>query len=423
MSAHGLRRGFVVFDNTSRRPSVSHTCLQPIADWLAADEDYLEHEGVFFEVCEQAGALMGAFIWRTNRGQGCGGIRSREYPSARDWLRDGLRLATGMGRKNALAGLFWGGAKGVVAESPANESPLTPHVREALFAAYGRFLTSLRGCYVAAEDSGVTVNDVDAVFSKTRHTTCISPSLGGSGNPSVITARGIVCAIKAAAQWMGETIQGKVVAVQGCGQVGLPLCRYLVAEGVRVVVSESSAQRAAEVGDELRQLGVELRTAPFGDNTILFEDAFCVSPNAWGGVLNKDTIPSIRAKVVCGACNNQLQFAADAGMLMQRGVIYVPDFVCNRMGVVNCSMEVYGNFPGDPLLEQHFDVSNPDSIPSTVKKVLSAAKEQGIDTNAAAVLMADQASRVAHPITGHRGALIIQWLVANGWAAGCNDPV
>ncbi len=118
----------------------------------------MEHEGVFFEVCEQAGALMGAFIWRTNRGQGCGGIRSREYPSARDWLRDGLRLATGMGRKNALAGLFWGGAKGVVAESPANESPLTPHVREALFAAYGRFLTSLRGCYVAAEDSGAQLH-------------------------------------------------------------------------------------------------------------------------------------------------------------------------------------------------------------------------------------------------------------------------
>jgi leucine dehydrogenase len=97
---------------------------------------------------------MGAFIWRTNRGQGCGGIRSREYPSARDWLRDGLRLATGMGRKNALAGLFWGGAKGVVAQPPASELLLTPQARDALFADYGRFLTSLRGCYVAAEDSG-----------------------------------------------------------------------------------------------------------------------------------------------------------------------------------------------------------------------------------------------------------------------------
>ena len=175
---------------------------------------HMEHEGVFFEVGRQGGALMGAFIWRTNRGQGCGGIRSREYPSAREWLRDGLRLATGMGRKNALAGLFWGGAKGVVAQPPPSEFPLTPQTREAIFADYGRFLTSLRGCYVAAEDSGalaplialqpwcsrscagVTVKDVDAVFSKTRHTTCISPSLGGSGNPSVITARGIVCAIQ-----------------------------------------------------------------------------------------------------------------------------------------------------------------------------------------------------------------------------------
>jgi leucine dehydrogenase len=218
--------------------------------------------------------------------------------------------------------------------------------------------------------AGVTVKDVDVVFSKTRHTTCISPSLGGSGNPSVITARGIVCAIQvhlhsyrytshfsfcrchwclhslatsdapqAAAEWLGETLQGKLVAIQGCGQVGLPLCRFLVAEGARVVVSESSAHRAADVGDELRQLGVELRTTPFGDNSILcakrfiyflncalmyifkswnmYEDAFCVSPNAWGGVLNKDTIPNIKAKAVCGACNNQLQFASDARLLMQ----------------------------------------------------------------------------------------------------------
>jgi hypothetical protein len=114
----------------------------------------MEHEGVFFEVGSVGGALMGAFIWRTNRGQGCGGIRSREYPSAREWLRDGLRLATGMGRKNALAGLFWGGAKGVVAQPPPSEFPLTPQARDAIFTDYGRFLTSLRGCYVAAEDSG-----------------------------------------------------------------------------------------------------------------------------------------------------------------------------------------------------------------------------------------------------------------------------
>jgi leucine dehydrogenase len=143
--------------------------------------------------------------------------------------------------------------------------------------------------------TGVTVKDVDVVFSRTRHTTCISPSLGGSGNPSVITARGIVCAIQvqvssrtlntspatsfsaapfhmrlqAAAEWLGQTLRGKVVAVQGCGQVGLPLCRYLVAEGARVIVSESSPQRIAEVSSELQKLAVELRFAPFGDNSIL----------------------------------------------------------------------------------------------------------------------------------------------------------
>jgi glutamate dehydrogenase/leucine dehydrogenase len=138
---------------------VTHFAYTP----LISSRCRMGHEGVFFEVSGQGAALMGAFIWRTNRGQGCGGIRSREYPSARDWLRDGLRLATGMGRKNALAGLFWGGAKGVVAQPPSSELPLTPEVRHGIFTDYGRFLTSLRGCYVAAEDSGVCALIASAV--------------------------------------------------------------------------------------------------------------------------------------------------------------------------------------------------------------------------------------------------------------------
>ena len=158
----------------------------------AGGRDYDKHDAFFLQVHEPTRSLMGAAIWRTARGAGCGGVRLRTYGSLEEYVSDGLRLAQGMGRKSALAGLWWGGGKGVIA-APRDESTgdfkFTPEQRKDLLNSYGDFVTSLRGAYVGAEDVGICVDDVDAIFQNTRFITCISPELGGAGNPSVPTAQ------------------------------------------------------------------------------------------------------------------------------------------------------------------------------------------------------------------------------------------
>jgi len=197
----------------------------------------LKHEGMFFEIGERTNALCGAFIWNTRRGQGCGGIRLREYESGEDYIRDGMRLAIGMGRKSALAGLWAGGAKGVIAQAPGS-AHLDQDYRRDLFSDYGEFLSSLRGCYVAAEDVGLCVDDCDMVFAKSRYMTCISPSLGGSGNPSIPTADGVRTAMNAAIAQLGKgSLQGKTVAIQGLGNVAIPLIKYLLEDGVAKIIA------------------------------------------------------------------------------------------------------------------------------------------------------------------------------------------
>jgi leucine dehydrogenase len=162
MQAAGVSRGYVVTDDNGL-PVASHPVLQPIASFLASDKiDYDQHEAIFFGVSPSTGDLMSAFLWKTKRGQGCGGIRLRTYNDVEEYIRDGLRLAIGMGRKSSLAGLYWGGGKGIIPSDSNTQNPK----RQELLEDYGDFLSSLRGCYVAAEDVGITVDDVDVVVSR-----------------------------------------------------------------------------------------------------------------------------------------------------------------------------------------------------------------------------------------------------------------
>jgi leucine dehydrogenase len=188
---------------------------------------------------------MSAFLWKTKRGQAAGGIRLKEYNEVGHFIKDGLRLAIDMGRKSSLAGLWWGGGKGVI---PVPDSVPQPKRRQ-LFKDYGDFITSLRGCFVAAEDSGITVSDMDMVFRRTRFTTCISPQLGGSGSPSNPTAMGVRAAMEGALfQLDGSTLEGKTVAVQGLGRVGSALVQHLLTAGVkRVIASDIDPRRVADI--------------------------------------------------------------------------------------------------------------------------------------------------------------------------------
>jgi glutamate dehydrogenase/leucine dehydrogenase len=323
-----------------------------------------------------------------------------------------------MTHKSALAGLWWGGGKGVMARRP-DVDPQNLEVRRSIYGEYGLFLSSLRGCYVTAEDVGTTVADIASVFSRTRFTICVPPEWGGSGNPSVPTARGIVCAMEAALEFAGKgRLGGKTIAVQGMGNVGGPLIGFLFEKGVRRIVACDIDPRTVDsVGRS--QAGRELvaRVVRRGDTAIFKENCDIFSPNATGAILNPDTIPQLRTGIVCGAANNQLEDPArDDSALLRRGIIYVPDFLANRMGIVNSADEQSGWFAADPLIERHLARDWEHSVFQTTLRVLGESKTTGEPTGRIAVRQAEKLSLEPHPIFGHRGRQIIDSLVAEGWA-------
>ena len=413
----GQRRAYAVTDAAGRL-HVSDPAVAGIGAYLAEESpDYAAHEGVFLEVGATTGALFGAFVHDTRRGQGQGGLRFWPYPTLAAFFSDGLRLARGMTRKNALAGLWWGGGKGLIARDP--EMPARdPEFRRALYREYAGFVTSLRGCYITAEDAGTGPADMAEVFAATRFVTCIPPALGGSGNPSPATARGVVCAMEGALAHLGRgDLAGKTVAMQGTGNVAAAMIGELLARGVaRVVASEISAERRAELLERFAGSPVEIRLAAPGDDAILAEPCDILAPNALGGVLNPDTIPRIQAPIVCGAANNQLlDEVRDAAALHARGVVYIPDFLCNRMGIVSCANEQYGYVQDDPAILRHFGRDWENSVYVITRRMLDLAAREGITTAAAAIRMADELARQEHPIWGHRGRAIIDSLVREGW--------
>jgi len=344
-------------------------------------------------------------------------------------VRDGMRLAIGMGRKSALAGLWAGGAKGVIAQPPGDRHQ-DPAYRHELFSDYAEFLTSLRGCYVAAEDVGLNVTDCDVVFSKTRYMTCISPALGGSGNPSVPTADGVRAAMVGALEFLDMgTLQGKTVAVQGLGNVASPLIGYLLESGVaRVIASDVTQDKIDAAHERFKDYSdrVEFRLTAAGDNSILAADVDIVAPCGFGAILNEETIRTLKCKIVCGAANNQLAdpVNGDAAMAAS-GITFVPDFVANRMGIVNCANEQYGrvgklgDHNDDPAIARH--LNDPDwenSVVNITKTVLQKAQDEAITPGQAANALADAYAAIEHPIWGHRSQQIINSLLRDGWVDG-----
>ncbi len=335
----------------------------------------------------------------------------------RSYFRDGLRLGAGMTFKNALAGLWWGGGKGVIAHNPKVDK-MNPEVREKIYKEYGSFMSTLNGCYVTAEDVGTSVEDMANVFSGTRFTTCIPPEFGGSGNPSVPTARGIISGMEAALEFLGlETLEGKTVALQGIGHVGEPLVKFLFDKKVKKVVAvDINPDHINSAKKKFADKNFECRLINKNDLNIFNEDCDIFSPNATGAVLNPQTIPMIKAKIVCGAANNQLEdMQRDGKALHEKEIYYVPDFLTNRMGIVTCANEQYGYINNDSMIENHFSRSWEHSIFNRALQILKESKEKNIPTAEIALKLADKLSMENHPIFGHRGKQIIKSLVENEW--------
>jgi leucine dehydrogenase len=423
LKVRGIRRFHLALDQDSGVIKASHDELQPVADFINSDtRDFMGHEGLFFQVSDQHDTLQGAFVHRTCRGQAAGGVRYWSYATMEDYLRDGMRLAKGMTRKNALAGLWWGGGKGVMAHNP-DQVKTDAGLREDIYQDYGRLLSDLRGCYVTAEDVGTHVVDMANVFATTRFTTCIPGELGGSGNPSAPTARGVVSGMEAALEFAGiGTLAGKTIAVQGMGNVGAPLIGFLFAQGVAKVVAadinpELAEKLRAELDGQLKAgQDLETRIVTVDNHEILAEECDIVAPCATGATLNPGTIGRIKARIVCGAANNQLEDAArDDAALFKAGIIFVPDFLTNRMGIVNCANEAYGYVNNDEFIERHLERDWEHSVFQTALRVLRSSKTNNQPPAQTAMAMADELSLQPHPVFGHRGVRIIESLMTDRW--------
>ncbi|CAG8543581.1 1650_t:CDS:10 [Funneliformis mosseae] len=347
----------------------------------------------------KSGVLQGAFVHRTCRGAAAGGTRNWSYDSIEDWFRDGIRLSRAMTHKNALAELWWGGGKGIIARNSgvAFEEEASSLQRRLVFEEYGSFISSLKGCYVTAKDVGMKDEDMEAIFSKTRFTTCISPQYGGSGNPSLPTARGVVRALEAAFSHLGrESLEGATIAVQGVGNVGYNLIQFLREKRVEHIIAcdidpQKIQDLEKEFGKGFQSGKIEFRLTKRNDNSILFEDVDAVSPCGVGNILTSQTIPNIKSKIVCGAANNQLgDPAKDDKLLARQGITYIPD---------------------DPFIEQHLGDSWENSIYNCTKLILEKAKATKRTPQEVAIELAEKKSFVEHPIKGHRGIQIIKDLI------------
>jgi len=424
LGAAVVARAWIAPDENGRWVA-SHQLLAPLARFLEESPDQRGHEAVFLSVGPRSGALLGVFLQRLDRGQAQGGVRRQAYASLADFVSDGLRLAWGMGCKNALAGLWWSGGKGLIAETRKRSGQPDPERRRQRYLDFGDFVSSLDGCYVTAEDAGTLPEDVATIFLRTRFVTCIPEAFGGSGNPSRATARGVVCGIETALQTIGsEGIAGARVLVQGAGNVGAALVDQLLERDVGgVLVGETRAARLQELADRWDGAPVELRHTPPGDVSLLCEPCDVLAPCALGGVLGPASIAELKARVVCGSANNPLlDEARDAEALQARGIVYVPDYIVNRMGIVRCANEQAGRLHPDPATLRHLDPANPQGIPAVTLAVLRRAAAEGVATTVVAERMALRLCEQPHPLYGTRARAIVQALLHSAWHLGESHP-
>lgn len=312
-------------------------------------------------------------IHDTTLGPALGGARMWTYASEAEAIEDALRLARGMTYKNAAAGLNLGGGKTVIIGDPLKDKS------EALFRAFGRYVQGLNGRYITAEDVGTTVADMDMIREETDYVTGISPEFGSSGNPSPVTAFGVYRGMKAAAKeaFGSDSLEGKVVAVQGIGNVAYALCRYLYEEGAKLIVTD--------INQEAVQRAVKDFNAKAEDPKDIYSvECDIFSPCALGAILNDLTIPRLKAKVIAGSANNQLKEPRHGDMLHEKGIVYAPDYVINAGGVINVADELYG-YNRDRAMKKV-----ETTIYHNIEKVISISKRDQIPTYKAADIMAEE---------------------------------
>jgi leucine dehydrogenase len=320
-------------------------------------------------------------IHSTVLGPALGGTRFWAYASDGEAFTDVLRLSRGMTYKNAVAGLNLGGGKAVIIGDNRTTS------RELVFRAHGRFVESLGGRYVTAEDVGTSPADMDYVHMETDY---VAGLHGRSGDPSPVTARGVFRAIQASARfrWGSDDLAGKTIALQGCGHVGYYLAKELHQAGAKLIVTDIDAERVRRVVEETGATAV----AP---DEIYGVQADIFTPCALGGIINDATIPKLKVEIVAGGANNQLLEERHGDTLEEKGILYAPDYVANAGGVINVYSELAG-------WDASRSLRKADEIYHTILGVFEIAKADGIPTYVAADRLAERRLREV-------GSLVKTW--------------
>ena len=343
---------------------------------MAACDDpaFDNHERVVF--CRDAATGLKAIIaiHSTALGPAAGGCRLWNYESDDAALHDVLRLSQGMSYKNAMAGLDFGGGKAVIIKTPDFDGS------EALYEKFGDFVEELNGEYITAEDVGMSVSIMETVARRTSHVTGLPRTDGrAGGDPSPKTAFGVFRGIEAAVHFKLDRadVSGLTVAVQGVGNVGYHLCRYLAGAGATLIVSDINEGRVKKVCEEFGATA-----APLAD--ILSQDADVLAPCALGAILNNQSIPKLKVAIVAGGANNQLETDADGQRLTDAGILYAPDYVINGGGIINVACEYAGGVD-DAEVDQLVAAIGP-----RLKDIFEQAAESGKPTNVIADAQARQ---------------------------------
>jgi leucine dehydrogenase len=334
------------------------------------------YERVLFGEDPEVGYRGIIAIHSTARGPAGGGTRFWNYRSDEEALNDVLRLARGMTYKSALADLPLGGGKSVMIGDNKTKN------REKLFRAHGRFINSLGGQYTTGEDVGTSPEDMEYVRQETPH---VAGLHGLSGDPSPRTGRGVFRAMQAAArvQWQSDDLADRSVAIQGCGHVGYFLAQQLHKAGAKLIVTDVDA-------DKVRRVVSEFGAASVSPEHIYSVAADIFAPCALGGIINDETIPQLKARIVCGGANNQLLEPRHGKLLEeQHGIRYVPDYAANGGGIIGgCCLEMLG-------WDEASTMKKVDAIYDTILNIFEIAAREHIPTYMAADRLAEQRVRKA----------------------------
>jgi leucine dehydrogenase len=329
----------------------------------------LNHEQVLF--CQDRATGLKAIIavHNTNLGPALGGTRMWQYENEEAALTDVLRLSRGMTYKNSISGLNLGGGKAVIIGDSRTQK------NEALFRRFGQFVNSLSGKYITAEDVGISPQDMVWVNKETNH---VAGLPGKSGDPSPVTAYGVYVGMKACAkaQFGSDSLAGRKVGVQGAGHVGQYLIKHLKEEGAEIFVTDIHEPSLKEVSDKY---GAKI----IGLDEIYDLDMDIYAPCALGATVNDDTLSRLKCSIIAGAANNQLMNEIIHGKeVMDKGIIYAPDYMINAGGVINCFAEVDAR-------SAEWAMQKAGEIYDTTTTIINGSKENNIPTYAIANKMAE----------------------------------